>query len=120
MSASAKTVRRRLLSERQRIASALEYLHAENAGSMRDESEETPVDNHLAETASVTLDREIDYSLEDASVGVLDEIDAALARLDDGTYGTCVTCGNPIGAERLEAIPYAKQCIECRRREERG
>ena len=51
---------------------------------------------------------------------MLAAIDAALERLDAGTYGTCVTCGKPIGEDRLEAIPYAAQCIECRSREERG
>jgi RNA polymerase-binding protein DksA len=120
MSTPDKALRQRLLDERERISAALEYLHVENAGSMRDESEETTTDNHLAETASVTLDREIDYSLEGASSQVLAEIDDALARMDAGTYGVCVTCGSPIGADRLEAIPWARQCIGCRRQEERG
>ena len=110
--------RKRLLEERDRVAAALKYLHAENPGSMRDEAEETPLDNHLAENASVTLDREIDYSLEEASENVLIEIDAALARLDAGTYGICVTCGREIDEERLAAAPHATQCFEDRRREE--
>ena len=42
------------------------------------------------------------------------------AKFDAGTYGTCETCGRPISEERLEAIPYATQCIDCRRRGERG
>ena len=42
-------------------------------------------------------------------------VDAALARLDAGTYGTCTTCGKPIGAERLEALPWAALCIDCQR-----
>jgi DnaK suppressor protein len=112
--------RRRLLEERDRVAAALEYLHAENPGSMRDEAEETPLDNHLAENASVTLDREIDYSLEEASENVLAEIDAALARIDAGTYGICATCGREIDEERLGAIPHATQCLEDRRREEQS
>jgi len=46
----------------------------------------------------------------------LDEIDAALARIDDGTYGTCQVCGKQIGADRLRAIPWARLCIDDQRR----
>jgi len=112
--------RRRLLDERVRVTAALEYLHVENAGSMEDEGEEAGIGNHLAETASATLDREIDYSLEENSAHVLAAIDAALVRLESGTYGMCVECGNAIDDDRLEAIPYATKCIDCRRREDRG
>jgi DnaK suppressor protein len=114
------TFRRRLLEERQRVVDAIEYLHHENPGSMEEESEEMPLDNHLAETASITLDREIDYSLEESASQVLGEIDAALQRIDDGSYGTCVRCGQAIAPERLEARPWAKLCIDCKRKEERG
>ncbi|HEU0305301.1 MAG TPA: TraR/DksA C4-type zinc finger protein [Gaiellaceae bacterium] len=112
--------RKLLLEERERVVAALDYLHLENAGSMRDEADEATIADNLAETASVTLDREIDYSLEEASNHVLAAIDEALVRLDRETYGNCVTCGRPIGDDRLRAIPYATQCIDCRRREERG
>jgi RNA polymerase-binding protein DksA len=115
-----EAVRERLLEERRRVSDAIDYLHLENAGSMEEEVSETPLDNHLAETASVTLDREIDYTLEENSTQVLRAIDGALERIDDGTYGICVTCGRPISEDRLEAIPWATQCIDCRRAEERG
>jgi RNA polymerase-binding protein DksA len=118
--ADTETYRRRLLEERKRVVAALEYLHEENAGSLREEAEEPTIADNIGETATVTLDREMDYSLEEASNHVLAAIDAALERLDAGTYGVCVTCGKPIGEDRLEAIPYAAQCIECRSREERG
>ena len=117
--ADAETYRRRLVEERKRVVAALEYLHEENSGSPREEEDPTYADN-IGETATATLDREIDYSLEESSNHVLAAIDAALGRLDAGTYGICVTCGKPIGEDRLEAIPYAAQCIECRSREERG
>ena len=68
----------------------------------------------------MTIDREMDYSLEENSVHVLKEIDAALGRLDDGTFGKCTRCGKQIGEERLEAMPYATLCIDCKRLEERG
>src|SRR5207302_7176635 len=106
--------------ERRRVLDAIEYLHEENPGSMEDESEESPIDNHLAENATVTLDREIDYTLEENSEHVLSAIDAALARIEDGSFGNCITCGQPIAEDRLAAIPWATQCIDCKRREERG
>ena len=111
-----------LLEERQRVADAIEYLHEETPGSLEDETEEIvgSSDNHLAETASATLDREIDYTLEGNAEQVLASIDAALARIEDGTYGICETCGQPISEERLEAIPYATQCIDCKRKGERA
>jgi RNA polymerase-binding protein DksA len=111
-----------LREERQRVLDAISYLHEETPGSLEDETEEIVgnSDNHLGDTASATLDREIDYSLEENSEQVLRAIDVALQRIEEGTYGTCETCGQPISEERLEAIPYATQCIDCRRKGERG
>ena len=74
----------------------------------------------MADTATVTVDRELDYSLEENSANVLREIDAALLRIDDGSFGTCTQCGNAIPEERLEAMPWVTLCIDCKRLEERG
>ncbi len=112
--------RRSLLDERARVLAAVEHLRRENAGSLEEEAAEALLDNHLAETASVTLDREIDYSLEENEARLLEAIDGALARLDDGTFGTCASCGEPIDLDRLRAVPYATLCIACKRREEHG
>lgn len=120
MTATDTMYRQRLIDERERLVAALEFIHSENSASLREESEETTMDNHMADTATVMHDREVDYTLEGASTQVLAEIDAALARLDAGTYGICSSCGGPIGDERLQAMPYATQCIACRRREEQG
>jgi RNA polymerase-binding protein DksA len=109
-----------LLAERERVRDAIEYLHQENPGSLEDESgEETSFDNHLGDTATVTYDREMDYTLEDNAEGVLAAIEAALARIEDGTYGICRRCGRPIAPERLEALPYAELDIDCKREVER-
>ncbi len=105
-----------LLEERTRVTDAIEYLQKENAGSLEEEVPETG----QADTATVTVDREMDYSLEENSAHVLKEIDAALERIGDGSYGKCVRCGKPIGVDRLEARPYATLCIEDQRLEERG
>jgi RNA polymerase-binding protein DksA len=104
-----------LLAERGRVTEALERLHADNA--LR-QDEEAP-ESGLADTATGTLDRELDYTLEEASEETLREIDDAVARIDAGTYGVCISCGKPIDEERLEAMPWAAKCIECKRLEVR-
>jgi len=112
--------REALLEERRRVVEAIDYLHKENPGSIEEETEDQTLDNHLAETATATLDREIDYTLEENSEHVLTAIDEALKRIEDGTYGICTNCGRPIREERLAAIPWATHCIDCKRLEERG
>jgi RNA polymerase-binding protein DksA len=108
-----------LQEERGRVAAAIDNLHNEHPGSISDESGEDAVyDNHLADTATETYDRELDYSLEENAEHVLAEIDAALKRIDNGTYGQCTNCGNQIPEERLEARPYATLCIGCQRQRE--
>jgi RNA polymerase-binding protein DksA len=111
-----------LLEERERVQKAIANLRDDHPGSLDEEVEEIAAtsDNHLAETASATLDREIDYTLEENSGHVLAELDAALKRLDDGTYGVCTSCGQEIAPERLEAYPWASLCIDCKRESERG
>jgi DnaK suppressor protein len=112
--------RQRLLDERARVQEALDYLHEENPGSMEDETQEIPSDNHPADYASITVDREIDYTLEENEERVLVAIDDALGRIDDGTFGKCRSCEQQIALERLEALPYTTHCVDCKRKEERG
>ena len=111
-----------LLEEKVRIEHALATLRDEHPGSLDDEVEEVAAtsDNHLAETASATLGREIDYTLGDNAEQVLSEIEAALGRIEDRTYGICFNCGNEIPRERLEVNPWASLCIDCKRRAEGG
>ena len=112
--------REALLEERRRVAAAIENLHEENPGSLTDESgEEAVFDNHLGDTATVTYDRELDYTLEENAEHLLADIDSALKRIEDGTYGTCTNCGRQISEERLEARPWATLCIDCQRERER-
>jgi DnaK suppressor protein len=109
-----------LLEERRRVAAAIDNLHDEHPGSMTDETGEDAVyDNHLADTATDTYARELDYTLEENAEHVLRDIDAALQRIEDGTYGVCTNCGNQIPEERLEARPWATLCIDCQRERER-
>jgi DnaK suppressor protein len=120
VSVDAGYFRTALLDERQRVEHALATLRDEHPGSLDDEVEEVADDNHVADAASATLGREIDYTLGDNAEQVISEIDAALKRIDDGTYGTCANCGNAIPRERLEANPWAALCIDCKRQAEAG
>ena len=114
--------RQLLLEERERVERAIASLREDHPGRIDDEVEEISAapDNHLAETATVTLDHEIDYTLEENSTRLLVSVDGALKRLEDGTYGTCVTCGRDIAEARLEAYPWASHCIDCKRALERA
>jgi DnaK suppressor protein len=107
-----------LLDERGRVERAIAGLRDGHPGSIEDEAEEVngSLDTEdIAETASITLGREIDYTLGENSQTVLAEIDRALARIEDGTYGTCTNCGKEIALARLDAQPWASLCIDCAR-----
>ena len=112
-----------LQTKRQAVSAALDNLHRENSVSLEDETGELvsgSADQHLADTATETVEREIGNTLEEHDERLLGAIDAALKRIDDGTYGKCVNCGAPIPEERLEAMPWATLCIDCKRKEERS
>jgi DnaK suppressor protein len=116
-----ESLRQRLLDERRRVLDAIDNIHTENPGSIGEETEELGFqDNHLGDIATATFDREMASTLEENSTHVLVEIDAALVRIESGTFGVCQRCGNPIGDERLEALPWATLCIDCKRKQERG
>jgi len=107
-----------LVDERRRVEHAINGLRDGHPGSMEDEAEEVNggLDtNDIGDNASITLGREIDYTLGEHSQTVIKEIDAALARTEDGTYGTCTNCGKEISVGRLEAYPWASLCIDCAR-----
>jgi RNA polymerase-binding transcription factor len=112
------TRRRELLDLRERILRAAQDIVD---GDTEDgELSSAAGDQHLADHASEMLDREVDESLEENAEQLVHEIDVAVARIDAGTYGTCARCGQPIPEERLEAVPYATLCLDCKRIEERG
>ena len=120
MSVDVLRLRELLEEERRRVTAAIDNLHHENPGSIEDETDEPPLDNHLGDIATVTFDREMNYTLEESAEQRLAAIDAALANIEAGTYGICERCGQPIAEERLEAVPYATLCIDCKRKDERS
>ncbi|HEY1064581.1 MAG TPA: TraR/DksA family transcriptional regulator [Pirellulales bacterium] len=68
---------------------------------------------HLADMGSDTYEQDFTISLMENGGEVLDQIEAALERIEDGTYGNCLECPQKISKARLDAIPYAELCIEC-------
>ncbi len=112
--------RRALEDERERLQHARDAVHHE--GSLLEETGDLAIGSgdHLADSASDTYMRELDEGLEENADHLLEEIAAALVRIDDGTYGTCESCGGAIGAERLDAVPYATLCIDDKRARENG
>ena len=69
-----------------------------------------------AAAASQVFEQQRDLALRDRSRLDLGRVEVALRALDNGTYGTCTTCGQSIGVERLEAIPWVPNCIDCARK----
>lgn len=114
-----KRFRAALESERDRLRHAMLAVHHE--GSPQDETGDLAIGfgDHLADSASETYMRELDGGLEENAEHLLAEIEAALGRIEDGTYGLCVDCGRPIDENRLDAVPYATLCIDDKRARER-
>jgi DnaK suppressor protein len=71
------------------------------------------------EQATSGAERAVAEMLEAGTLEALEEIAFALARIDDGSYGLCTTCGVPIGAERLQAMPHTRHCVSCRQLRDR-
>jgi DnaK suppressor protein len=74
--------------------------------------------NHVGEAATETFEAERDLALIDKLEGMRSQVNAALERIEQGTYGDCITCGQPIPRERLEALPFAGQCVSCKSKEQ--
>ncbi len=73
-----------------------------------------------AAAASQVFAQQRDLALREHNQLLIEGVDAALARIAAGTYGICVTCGQPISAARLEALPAAAHCIECQKKASAG
>jgi RNA polymerase-binding protein DksA len=109
----ADQARQLLDQERDRLQGIKQDLDAARSESQQDATEElSSYDQHQADVATETFDREKDLTILDNIEGELADIEHALQRLDDGSYGTCEACGKPIGDERLEAMPATRFCLE--------
>jgi RNA polymerase-binding protein DksA len=110
-------VREELLQERQTLSEEIESANALLADMLREGLDGAGDDQ--ADAGSRTFDREQEISLAANAKEIRDQVERALKRLDDGTYGVCENCHQPIGKMRLQAFPKATLCLACKERQER-
>jgi DnaK suppressor protein len=103
----------RLSAERASAAARLAALEREFTSLVESASQANTDDEHDPEGPTVAFERQHVAALAHQARERIAEIDVALARLADGTYGSCEQCGQPIGAERLAARPATKLCVTC-------
>jgi RNA polymerase-binding protein DksA len=102
-----------LLAEREQVLARLAGLRRDLGSSIDAAAAANADDEHDPEGATIAFERQHTAALLSRLRQHLAQIDAALLRLADGSYGTCVNCGHPIGAARLAARPVATTCIDC-------
>jgi DnaK suppressor protein len=109
------TTRGLLLAERARARTRAAALDREFAGIAAAASEAGTDDEHDPEGVTLAFERQHTAALLAQALEQIAEIDAAIGRLEEGTYGVCVKCGQPVGRDRLAARPAAATCIQCAR-----
>jgi len=113
-------LRESLLKEQQELRSQLAELEASSFSEPQsDLSGETAFDEEYADSGTATFEREKDLSLENNVRDLLEKIEKALSRIDEGTFGLCERCGKPIEKARIKALPYAGLCIKDKQAETR-
>jgi len=108
---SYERVRRELLEEQAKLREQLERLESA-------EYESVGYSNHIADDATDAFEQAVGVALQRKVEASLEEVERALAKLGDGTYGLCESCGVRIDRARLEALPYARYCLGCQSRRE--
>ena len=104
-----------LLAERADYIGSAESLKAQaDSLALEHEPGDVQFDEEGGEGGTANVDREIDLYLSAQARATVAEIDRALAKIEDGTYGVCERCGQPIPEARLEALPYAALCVACK------
>jgi RNA polymerase-binding protein DksA len=110
-------VRGELDTDRVRLRSELNLAEVELHDLMRDAGD--GAGNDQADVGSTTFERDHEMSLANNARDMLAQTERALARIEDGSYGVCESCGEPIGKMRVMAFPRATLCLSCKQREER-
>jgi RNA polymerase-binding transcription factor DksA len=109
-----------LLAERSRLGDEIAQLAGAASGTRFQEDESDALDQHPADDGSELFEREKNLSVQRTLEVTLQEVDDALRKYDEGTYGICDNCGEPIAEARLRAYPQARYCIRCQSELERG
>ena len=110
--------RERLLALRARLQGDMTQM--EDNALNKEHNQTTSMPNHMAELGSGNFDRELTLSLLGSEKDALDQIEAAIERIEDGSYGECETCGVKIPKSRLDAVPYTALCVRCASQQEEG
>jgi DnaK suppressor protein len=110
-------VRGELNADRDRLRSELNLAVNELHDLMRDAGD--GAGNDQADVGSTTFERDHEMSLANNARDMLAQTERALLRIEDGSYGVCESCGQPIGKMRVMAFPRATLCLTCKQREER-
>jgi RNA polymerase-binding transcription factor DksA len=105
-----------LLVERRRLL--LSDLQALEDAGARDATEVSAMSSHLADFGSDRAASDVSLGRRESESTEVQEIDDARERIREGTFGRCETCEKPIAKDRLEAIPYARLCLPCKKEEE--
>ena len=114
-----KQFRQFLLTERMKLAEEIKSIAHDASKTPRDASGDlSGYTLHMADMAADTYERELSMNIVSSEQELLYQIDDALKRLDDGSFGVCQHCNQPIAMSRLKAIPYASLCLECQRAKE--
>lgn len=111
----AQHARQLIVSEKERLEGLVREREAEGVGTQSETdqiSELSSLPRHQGDTGTETFEREKDFSLLEQLEAEIGDLDAALRKIDDGTYGTCEVCGKTIEPDRLEAVPGTRTCIE--------
>ena len=117
--AQIKQFRQLLLTERAKLVSEIRSIAQDASKSPREASGDLSAYTlHMADMAADTYERELSMNIVSSEQELLYQIDDALKRLDDGTYGVCTQCNKPITMSRLKAVPYASMCVACQRAKE--
>lgn len=104
----------------QQRASLLAQLDALRGGPIgRVEASANHFGQHEDSTAQTATERELEFALDDHESKELAAVDAALQRIENGSYGQCTTCGSTIPPARLQAAPQAERCIACQEKAEK-
>jgi len=101
-----------------RLEAAIAQLDAEERDTLSEASGENNYRDHMADQGTATFERELDMTLEENLRASLTDVRAALLRMNEGLYARCARCDRDIPLERLQAVPTASLCIQCKEAEE--
>jgi RNA polymerase-binding protein DksA len=109
-----------LIKVREAINGDINHIAKENLKSQRESSGDlSGYSFHMADMASDSYDRELSLNIAGGEQEIIYEIDDALKRMEEGKFGLCLSCDKKIPQKRLNAVPYAKYCIQCKSKEEK-